>query len=142
MIQLDTVESLCDVNQKIIVSKDLRTSRMHRAINQNGVSAVRQFKLDGGIVKQRKCCDFLILNDTKKNAYFVELKGGNIHEAVSQFEESEKILRSSLEGYNYFYRIVCSKVITHNVARNSFRKFQDKVGVCLKYKTNLLEENI
>ena len=70
-MQLTTEKSLCEEKQKLIVSKDKGTSREHRAKNESGRYNVRHYKLDGDIVKQQKCCDYLLLNDTRKNAYFI-----------------------------------------------------------------------
>lgn len=61
------------------------------------------------MIKQTTCCDFLLVNDTQQKAYFIELKGGNIDDAVDQLEAAEKKCRAELAGYAFFYRIVCSK---------------------------------
>lgn len=74
--------TLCEKNQSVIVSKDKGSQVQHRAINPERIYEMRHYKLDGDLVKQEKCCDFLLVNDTKRKAYFIELKGGNIDEAV------------------------------------------------------------
>lgn len=135
-------KSLCESNQKIIVSRYKGSQRIHRAINPGQKYSVRQYKLDGDIFQNQKCCDFLVLNDTNKNAYLVELKGGNIDHAVPQLEAGEKLCRPMLAGYQFFYRIVCSKVRTHDVQKNSFRKFKDKCGAKLDYNSSCLEETL
>lgn len=134
-------KSLCENRQKIIVSKDRGTPREHRAINSNDYS-VRHYKLDGEIVKQQKCCDYLLVNDSLKNAYFIELKGRNIDEAISQLQNAERVCQSELMGYIFYYRIVSSKVRTHDVQKNEFRKFKERCGSRLKYQTNLIEEQL
>lgn len=135
-------KSLCKNDQKIIVSKDKGSSRRHRAINTGQQYYMRQYRLDGDIVRHQKCCDFLLLNDTLKNAYFIELKGGNIHDAVTQLEAGEQICRAELSGYELYYRIICSKVRTHNVQKNVFRKFKEKCGSRLICAENSLEEKM
>ena len=135
-------KSKCQKNQKIIVSKDKGTSREHRANNPEGKYDVRQYKLDGEVVKQKKCCDFLVLNDSLKKAYYIELKGSNIDEAIPQLQEAVKMCSIELPEYQVLYRIVCSKVLTHKVRSNAFRKFEAKIGDALKYKSNILEEDL
>ena len=90
---LDPQKSKCKKNDKIIVSKDLNTDRKHVAENlkQNNV---RQYQLDGVIIKNQKTCDYLVLNDDSKKAFFIELKGRNVSEAISQFEGA--ILKTNL----------------------------------------------
>lgn len=141
-MMLDPTKSLCEANQQIIVSKDDGEKRMHRALNKQKRYCVRQYKLDGGIVLRQTCCDFLLLNDTLRNAYFIELKGGNIDDAIPQLEAGYERFRSELGKYNFYFRIVSSKVRTHNVQKNRFRKFKDKWGSHLQYKENILEEKL
>lgn len=135
-------KSLCELKQKLIVSRDKGSPRSHRAVNPGQKYAVRQYKLDGDIITQQTCCDFLLLNDTLKKAYFIELKGGNIDEAVPQLEQGERLFRAELSGYKFFFRIVPSKVRTLDLRKNTFRKFKDKYGSCLQYKTDVLEETL
>lgn len=138
---LDKAKSKCQKQQREIVSRDKGSPRMHKAINEQEYN-VRQYKLDGEVVKNQKCCDFLLLNDSLKKAYFIELKGGNIDEAVPQLQAGERLCRSELKGYGFYYRIVCSKVKTHNVAKNVFRKFERACGSRLKKSTNYMEERL
>lgn len=141
-MQLTADRSLCEPNQKEIVSKDRRESRKHVAYNLEQAYQVRHYRLDGEIVQQAKCCDYLLINDTLKNAYFIELKGGNVDEAVPQLEQGYVKFRSELAGYRYYFRIVSSRVRTHDIKKTSFRKFKDKWGSHLKYQTNLMEETL
>ncbi len=97
-------KSLCESRQKIIVSRDAGTQRKHRANNPQQKYNVRHYKLDGNIISQRTCCDFLLINDSLKNAYFIELKGGNIDEAVPQLEAGYQLFRSELTGYKFYFR--------------------------------------
>lgn len=138
---LNKAKSKCKKNQKEIVSRDKGSSRKHKAINEQGYD-VRQYKLDGEVVKNQKCCDFLLLNDSLKKAYFIEVKGGNIDEAVPQLQAGENLCRTELKGYGFYYRIICSKVRTHNVEKNVFRKFKRSCGNHLKCSTNYMEENL
>lgn len=79
---LNPEKSLCEKNQAIVVSRDKGNSREHRAINPQKSFDLRKYQLDGDLIKQTKCCDFLLINDTRKKAYLIELKGGNVDEAV------------------------------------------------------------
>lgn len=135
-------KSLCKPDQKIIVSRDPGTSRRHCAYNPQQKYKVRQYKLDGDLVSQEKCCDFLLTNDTVKRAYFIECKGGNIDEAIPQLESGYRMFQSELAGYRYDFRIVASKVRTLDLRKNAFRKFKDKWGSHLQYKVELMEETL
>lgn len=139
---LTAENSHCEERQKIIVSRDHGTSREHRAYNREQKYCIRHYKLDGELVKQQKCCDFLLINDTCRRAYFIELKGGNVDEAIPQLEKATRICRPELEGYEYYYRIVQSKARTHDLKKLSFRKFKDKCGSRLRYQTERMEEDL
>lgn len=135
-------DSLCEEHQKIIVSKDRGESRQHRAINYEGASVVQHYHLDGGLVKNVKCCDYLLLNMTKQTAYFIELKGRNILDAIPQLENGEELFRENLKGFQIYYRIVFSKAPTHDIKGKDFRKFKEKYGSRLDYGSRVKEEYI
>ncbi len=137
---LVTEDSLCEKNQAIVVSKDKRTQREHRASNPQRRFDLRHYKLDGELFKQTRCCDFLLVNDSRNKAYLIELKGENIDEAVNQLESGEQKCKDELKGYIIFYRIVCSKAKTHKIQGVKFRKFKEKCGARLILKENILEE--
>lgn len=73
---LNNFHSICEEKQKIIVSKDSGTARIHRAVNIDG-DYVRHYKIDGNVISDKtvKKCDFLLLNDSKKDAYLYRSKG-------------------------------------------------------------------
>ena len=71
-----------------------------------------------------------------------ESKGRNIDDAVPQLEAAAKKCATELPGFLLYYRIVASKVRTHDVHKNSFRKFQDKCGGRLKYSTGTMIEKL
>ena len=137
---LDPQKSKCKKNDKIIVSKDLNTDRKHVAENlkQNNV---RQYQLDGVIIKNQKTCDYLVLNDDSKKAFFIELKGRNVSEAISQFEGAILKTKSELLEYSRKFRIISSKSNTHEIRDSKIIKFQ-KTYKDLKIKTKELRESI
>lgn len=59
-------KSICKRKQKIIVSEE--NGKKHRANNRKNGYEVRQYRMDGGLVKSEKCCDYLVLNDMKRDA--------------------------------------------------------------------------
>ena len=134
--------SLCEKNQAIVVSKDKGNPREHRATNPQREFDLRQYKLDGELFKQIKCCDFLLVNDSRNKAYLIELKGGNIDDAVEQLEAGEQKCKDELKGYMFFYRIVCSKAKTHKIQSVKFRKFKEKCGARLMMKENIFSETL
>ena len=87
----------------------------------------RQFHVDGGMFPgtDGERCDYLLLNDDGKDAYFIELKGGNSKKAVSQIESTIHALKDSLEGYNIFQRIICSNA-THGINDQTIVRWKRK----------------
>ena len=106
------------------------------------MKTMRHYKLDGDVFKQTKCCDFLLINDSKKKAYLIELKGGNIDDAIEQLEAGKQKCKEELKEYDYLYRIVCSKARTHKIQSGKIRKFKEKCGKSLLIKENILSENL
>ena len=81
----------------------------HRAINHDR-NYVNHIKIDGKVIpkacRDTKRIDFLLLNETKKTAYFIELKGSHIKDAFEQLEITDKCLKPILEGYDAQWRII------------------------------------
>ncbi|MCM1100407.1 MAG: hypothetical protein NC079_10690 [Clostridium sp.] len=128
-------------NQKIIVSKEPREGRIHHAINPQGRSLVYQYPLDK-LAPNETCCDYLLLNGTKRTAYLIELKGKKIRKAIDQLQGGEQLFKENLEGFRIYYRIVFSKASTHDIKSMEFRKFKEQCGNKLNYGSQYMVEEI
>lgn len=148
MGKLAKSQSLCSEWQSKIVSQD-RESRnpcKHVAVNKNR-SHVAQYQLDGQVFTgHEQRCDFLVMNQDKKSAYLIELKGSNILHAMDQVISAEKLLKGDLATYSIFYRIIYRNR-TQEVRKSRIIRWREKEGkrngipvVILKEK--YLEESI
>ncbi len=115
-----------DIHKKVYVSAE--KGRKHIAQNSDGQYEVRHYRLDGDIINNALCCDYLLVNDSKRNAYYIELKGSDLTHAIAQVEAGEKICRDFLRGYSAFYRIVTSKTRTQELKSSKYRHFECRVG--------------
>ena len=105
-LPLSDFVSQCEDRQKRIVSREKK--KEHIAINENN-RLVRQFKVDGYVITENiKKCDYLLLNDDNHTAYFIELKGTDIADAIKQIEQTLEILKNDLINYDKKLRIVFS----------------------------------
>ena len=138
---LGGASSLCQINQKYITSSE--NKRSHIALNPQGMFHVRHYRLDGMIITNQLCCDYLLVNDTRKKAYYIELKGQDIRKAVSQVLAAEKLCDEDLPGYLSYYRIIPSKTRTEELHSIEFRRLLQKVGTNrLKCKSIKMEETL
>ena len=74
-----------------------------------GHDTVRHFQMDGGVLpkgKDPERCDYLLLNDSIRRAYFIELKGSDLTKAISQIEASVAMIAASLPDYSIYKRII------------------------------------
>ena len=130
-------KSKCKPKQPIIVSREEK--KEHRAINQKK-NNVSQYKIDGEVIQNNSMkCDYLVLNENKKEAYLIELKGSDISHAIDQLEATEKDLREELKSYYVKYRIICSKAktqATHGIKHKKFKEKHKRKGefVCTEIK--------
>lgn len=116
--------SKCKPKQAIIISRE--GTKEHRAINQKK-NYVSQYKIDGEVIKHNSMkCDYLVLNEDKREAYLIELKGSDISHAIDQLEATEKELRNELNIYYVKYRIICSKAKTQATYDIKYKKFKNK----------------
>lgn len=114
----------------------------HIAENPNG-KYVRQFKVDGDVFPSGgsgpKRCDYLILDDSTRHAYYIELKGSDIRRAIQQVESSIAEINPSI-GYKIhsriIYRTFTQEVKSAEVLRWK-RKQNDAVIVSTQYTDRL-----
>ena len=71
---LSREKSLCEKNQAIVVSRDKGAQVEHRATNPKRQFDLRHYRLDGGLIQQEKCCDYILINDSRKKAYLIDKK--------------------------------------------------------------------
>lgn len=134
-IDLKNYENLCkDERQKIIVSRDNDEKNSgrgekceHRALNKNQ-SLVRQYKVDGEIFVDGRKCDFLVVNDDKKDAYLIELKRSRIHEGIEQLESTFERIKAALPEYQFLFRIAHAGTNTHDVRSQKTIRWKEKHG--------------
>ncbi len=140
-MELRIEDSRCNKNDSRIVSEE--KGRKHIANNINGKYDVRYYRLDGELVIRQLCCDYLLVNDSTKKAYYIELKGQDIQHAVDQVIAGEAICKDSLKGYTSFFRIIPHKSPTTRLMPVNFRHLLNNVGkkrlIC---KNNVLEEDL
>ena len=122
---LENFRSHCIERQRIIVSSE--RGCFHRAINDEKC-LVRQFFIDGEVItNDSEKCDKLVLNDDKRDAYYIELKGSDIRKAINQIANTEKILSDDLKGYTSFYRIIF-KSGSHSIHTSEVLKWKERCG--------------
>ena len=123
---LGRFDSHCEKRQRIIVSKD-KGKCQHIANNVNA-NMVSQYAIDKEVLPENvERCDWLLLNEDSKNAYYIELKGSDIPKAIHQIESTEKQLKDELIEYQSLYRIVY-KSGSHNVRGSNVIKWIEKCG--------------
>lgn len=139
---LEKHKSLCKPDAKKIVSRDKGSTRKHIAENAEQKFLVRHYRLDGDVFQNVLCCDYLLLNDTGKTAYYIEIKGHDIGHAAEQLQAGEKLCANELVGYTALYRIVSSGMPTQRAYPLSYRKLLSKVGDRLKSGTGVVTEEL
>lgn len=140
---LSNYQSICQLRQKIIISRDPRNRQQHIAINQDR-SEIYQYRIDGEVIKEGQRCDFLLWNEEKSQVYFIELKGSDLEKALAQIEQTEYKLRTRCP--NVFdkcmlnYRVVLNKMPPHALYSNKVKKFKKEHGNRLICKNQKYEE--
>ena len=105
---------------------------------------VRQFKLDGEVFLPKTApqrCDYLLLNDTKLTAYFIELKGSQAQKAIEQIEASINEIKQSISGYKVYRRIVIRRG-SHGIQGSNLVQWKKKYPGSAKSETQVMEEAI
>ena len=136
----DKTFSHIGIHDRTIVCEE--NNRKYIANNINN-SIVYSFKIDGEIIKNslQKRCDYLVENETSKNAFFVELKGVDIAAAFLQLRETIILFADKLSEYKIHSRVVCSRVSTHSVNGSEYRKLLKECSD-IRFRSRQFEENI
>lgn len=138
---LNGFNSICHKNARQIVSRDTGNPQYHKAYNQKS-AYVTHYKIDGVVITNGSRCDFLLMNEEKKVAYLIELKGSDLVKAAEQLEATEERLKSEIFGYDLYYRIVANKCRTQAIHSSAYRKYQLRWKGRLLQKTGFMEEYI
>lgn len=133
--------SLCEENAAQVVSKDKGNPQYHKGVNKNK-EYVTHYKIDRIVIRQGSSCDYLLMNETKKVAYLIELKGSDLVKAAKQLEETERALHEELAPYSLQYRIVANKCKTQEIYSSAYRKYQVKWKGRLIQRSGFIEEYI
>ncbi|MBQ9348793.1 MAG: hypothetical protein IJT94_15890 [Oscillibacter sp.] len=144
-INLNDFPSLCGINQRTVKSVDNRNpSYYHLGRNPGREKEVRQYRPDGQLVpagQKPKKCDFLVINDTDRRAYFIELKGSQSNIDVRQMAEAVKLCGDCLKGYRFLYRFAAGTGNgSYSKAYVEWRDRQPKGTVIVK--RGILEEDL
>lgn len=84
--------------------------------------------------------DYLILNEDKKTAYIIELKGSDIEHALEQIKNTDANLSEALSDFQKYWRLVY-RTSTKKMKNRNENELQRKYPNLIIRK-NSLEENI
>ena len=115
---------------KILIAQD-KGSHHFRIENKSGHYLLKLRLIER---QNNRMCDYLILNCSEKKAFFVELKGQNLSDAVMQIQSTLKTLSPRLSAFKFFARIVQTRVIrsTNQLDKESLIKYLKE-----KHKSNI-----
>lgn len=141
MMNINKYSPHCEGKQSLFVSSENGCRHEGRNPSHN---EVRQFKVDGEVFPKNNPkirCDWLLLNDTKKHAYYIELKGSDIPHAIEQIETTIKEISPSIPEYKQIYRRIIYKTGTHKTRESSVTRWKSlhryAVVSCRSYTDDL-----
>ena len=122
--------SRCKKDARRLVSEENHCKHIANNIDSD---CVYHIHIDGEVIP--KSCtttrrvDYLLINETKKDAYLIELKTQHIMDAFKQIEVSNDNLQGLLSGYDMKWRVVHKSrtfgMHTHEVTK--FRRQHDNL---------------
>lgn len=96
---------------------------------------IRQVKVDGDAFppgKEPKRCDYLLLNDTDKVSYYIELKGSDVRTAIEQIDSTVSLIAPTIKDYTViFRRIILRKARSHEIHDSFVTKWKAKHGAVI-----------
>lgn len=127
----------------IIVSQDGGSNTPKHIAHNINRNPIRHYRIDGYVIQSASSrkCDYLLLNDEKKDAYLIELKGSKVLHALQQIEETEKLLKEDLKGYAIKRRVVTNNRISNTMTKD-IAKYKLRWKDTLQVSTKVMEESI
>ncbi|GHV21179.1 hypothetical protein FACS189428_1170 [Clostridia bacterium] len=126
---------------KKIICKEKRSKYTYE---NRSLDQITKYRVDGNLISEGKKCDFLLLNCEKKKAYFIELKGSDLHQAIDQITTTIDMLKNSLSDFTICARIVLTRVNSTCLEDLKYKTLKKKVkelnGGDLKQESNQLIE--
>ena len=115
---------------KILIAQD-KGQHHFKIDNESGHFLVKLRLIEE---QNNRKCDYLILDCTDKKAFFVELKGQNLSDAVIQIKSTLKLLSPRLTKFRFLCRIVQTRVIssTKQLEQNKLISYLEE-----KHKSNI-----
>lgn len=104
---------------------------------------IRQFKVDGEVFTHGtdpKRCDYLLLDDTGQQSYYIELKGSDVLAAIAQIETTISLISPSIKDYAILCRIVY-RTATHELNGSEVLRWKQRRKKVI-IKSVRLEETI
>ncbi|HLC15477.1 MAG TPA: hypothetical protein VJL89_04545 [Thermodesulfovibrionia bacterium] len=133
-------------NNKIVVAQDEKNPKCEYRLINNSAKRVCKVTVDGCYITEGKRCDFLLIDCDSKVAFFIELKGRHLLEAVEQIYETINRFWQQMNGVIINGRIVLTKVTVPNLRNNPnilrLEKKLKSVNGTLEYKTIKMNEII
>lgn len=122
----------------VFTSMENRCTHIGNNINKH---MVRQFKVDGDVIKTGQRCDYLLLNDETQTSYYIELKGSDLIKAIDQIDTTIGLIAPSIPKYKVQRRIIY-RTGTHKIQTRPVLDWKQKYGRAVVIKERLLEESI
>lgn len=133
------------VNQQrpTVVCSDHKSSTNFIFDNRSSDSLTK-YRVDGCLITDEGAkCDFLLLNCSKSESFFIELKGSDLIRAVEQIDRSIDLLLNLIIDFNVNARIVLTRVNTIDLRNIKYLKLEKKIrrlGGNLKKQSRQLTE--
>jgi hypothetical protein len=117
------------VNQRraTVVCSDQRSTTNYIYDNRSADSLTK-YRIDGCLIADTGArCDFLLLNCTKQQSFFIELKGSDLLRAVEQIDRSIDLLLGSINDFDINARILLTRVNTIDLRNSKYLRLEKKI---------------
>ena len=110
------------------VCKDHKEKRKYIGRNPNR-NTICKFQVDKCLIPHsaQEQADYLVINNTIRVAYLIELKGSDLRKAISQLDTTLSTLLPKLGDCQINARVVLSKVPTTHLNSSDYIRFKKRI---------------
>ena len=136
------VNSNCCINLGNPLNVSIKEKGKKYEYKNNGGRTLIKCKVDECMNINNGKCDYLLIDDTCKIAYFIELKGSDLNRAIDQIENTICHIKNKLKNYEIRIRIILSRTNTIALESSKVKKFKMYINKLNKQNNKNISKNV
>ncbi len=138
----EVIDSNCCQNLGKPLNVSIEEKEKKYEYKNNAGRTLIRCKVDDCVNINNGKCDYLLIDDTCRIAYFIELKGSDLNKAIDQIENTINHIANKLKNYEIRIRIILSRTNTTALESSKVKKFKMYINKLNKQNNKNISKNV